>query len=254
MTAPEYLPKTAMVLAAGLGTRMRPLTDTMPKPLIKVGGKPLIDHTLDRFAGAGVPKAVVNVHYFAGMVEAHLQSRVNPAITISDERAQLLETGGGLKHASTLLGDAPVFCANTDAIIIDGPGAEPCRRLAAAWRPDEMDALLLLVPKPNATGFDGKGDFDLNAGGHLAWRQGDEAEFIFTGLQIIKMSLLDDAPSGPFSTKLLWDRAMARGAFRGVLHDGRWMHVGDPAGLALANAWFAKEHPVENPGRVGVAE
>ncbi|MEQ8751109.1 MAG: nucleotidyltransferase family protein [Amphiplicatus sp.] len=233
------IPKTAMVLAAGLGTRMRPLTDDRPKPLVEVAGKKLIDWTLDRFAAAGVTRAVVNVHYFADMIEAHVAGRRAPQVAISDERALLLETGGGLKRARALLGASPVFCTNTDAILIDGPGAEPCARLAKTWDASRMDALLLLVPKEAASGYDGAGDFDLGADGRLAWRTGDSAEYVYTGLQIISLDLLDGAPEGPFSTRLLWDKAAARGRFRGIVHDGAWMHVGDPAGLAEAERRLA---------------
>ena len=238
MTTPT--PQTAMVLAAGYGTRMRPLTDTRPKPLIEVAGKPLIDYALDRFVTAGVARAVVNVHYLADMVESHLAKRSTPQIIISDERADLLETGGGLKKARAELGAAPIFCTNTDAILIDGPGPSACTRLADNFDIDDMDALLLLVPKTRATGYDGKGDFDLGAKGRLQWRSGDTAEYVFTGLQILSPSLLDGAPDGAFSTKVLWDRAHAAGRLRGVVHDGHWMHVGDPDGLAQANAFLAQ--------------
>lgn len=232
-----------MVLAAGLGARMRPLTDDRPKPLIKVAGKALIDWTLDRFAHAGVRRAIVNVHYRADQMEAHLAAREKPQIIISDERARLLETGGGLKKARPLLGAAPVYCTNTDAILVDN-GEEPCAALARKWRDDEMDALLLLVPVELATGYDGAGDFDLE-GGRPAWRSGDAAPFIFTGLQIIRPSLVDDAPDGPFSTRVLWDKAMAAGRMRAIIHSGPWMHVGDPAGLALASSFFDKMSDVE---------
>lgn len=233
------VPTTAMVLAAGLGLRMRPLTDHAPKPLIEVAGKALIDWTLDRFAGAGVLRAVVNVHYRADDMEAHLARRARPEVLISDERALLLETGGGLKKARTLLGEAPVYCTNTDAILVDGEGEEPCRALASAWREADMDALLLLVPIARASGYDGKGDFDLDKG-RPAWRTGESAPYVFTGLQIIRPSLLDGAPEGPFSTRLLWDKAMGAGRMHAIVHDGAWMHVGDPAGLALAESFFDK--------------
>ncbi len=232
-----------MVLAAGLGTRMRPLTDQLPKPLIKVCGKPLIDWTLDRFAAAGVRRAVVNVHYRADQMEAHLAPRKKPEILISDERALLLETGGGLKKARTLLGEDPVYCTNTDAILVDD-GVEPCLALATAWRDDAIDVLLLLVPLSHANGYDGAGDFDLE-GDRPSWREGDVAPFVFTGLQIIRPSLLNGAPEGPFSTRLLWDKAMAAGRLRAIVHDGPWMHVGDPSGLALAEAFFDKMSDVE---------
>jgi MurNAc alpha-1-phosphate uridylyltransferase len=231
-------PHTAMVLAAGLGTRMRPLTDHLPKPLIKVSGKPLIDYTLDRLAQASVSRAVVNVHYRADQMEAHLKHRRAPQIVISDERALLLETGGGLKKAAPHLGTAAIFCTNTDAILVDGAGAEPCGALARAWRDAEMDALLLLVPKALASGYDGAGDFALRADGTLDWRTGEAAPFVYTGLQIIRPSLLDGAPDGPFSLRVLWDKARAAGRMKGIVHEGPWMHVGDPQGLALAEAFF----------------
>lgn len=231
-------PTTAMVLAAGLGKRMRPLTDALPKPLIKVAGKPLIDYTLDRFAAAGVTRAVVNVHYRADQMEDHLAARKRPQIVISDERALLLETGGGLNKARALLGEAPVFCTNTDAILVDGDGPEPCRALAAAWRDDAMDALLLLAPVSFASGYDGAGDFDLEANGRIVWRKGESAPYVYTGLQIIRPALLDGSPDGPFSLRVLWDKALSAGRLRGILHRGPWMHVGDPEGLALAEAFF----------------
>lgn len=232
-------PKIAMVLAAGLGTRMRPMTDDRPKPLVKVGGRALIDWTLDRFAAAGVDTAVVNVHYFADMMEAHLKSRAAPRVIISDERGLLLETGGGLAHARAHLGEAPVFCANTDAILIDDAGSEACARLAAAWRPETMDALLLLAPMGQVSGFDGAGDFDLDTDGRLAWRSRPTAACAYTGLQILKPELLDGAPSGRFSMRVLWDKAAAAGRFCGLAHQGFWMHVGDPQGHAAAEARLA---------------
>jgi MurNAc alpha-1-phosphate uridylyltransferase len=240
-----------MVLAAGLGTRMRPLTDALPKPLIEVAGKPLIDWTLDRFAEAGVRRAVVNVHYRADQMEAHLKRRKRPKIAVSDERALLLETGGGLKKARALLGEAPIYCTNTDAILVD-EGKEPCAALADAWRDRDMDVLLLLVQAEKASGYDGAGDFDLD-GDVPRWRTGNSAPFVFTGLQIIRPALLDDTPNGPFSTRILWDKAMARARMRAIMHEGPWMHVGDPAGLALAEAFFDKMNDVEKrEGRVSL--
>ncbi|MFN0024715.1 MAG: nucleotidyltransferase family protein [Parvularculaceae bacterium] len=243
------MPSTAMVLAAGLGTRMRPLTDHRPKPLIEVAGKALIDHSLDRFAQAGVARAIVNVHYRADQMEAHLTARTRPRIIISDERALRLETGGGLKHARAHLGEAPVFCTNTDAILVDADGPEACAALAATWRNDAMDALLLVVPIGLASGYDGDGDFDLGADGSLDWRRGASAPFVYTGLQIIRPLLLDGAPEGPFSLRVLWDKARAAGRMRGLLHNGPWMHVGDEAGLALAEAFFDKQRHDNQPKR-----
>lgn len=227
-----------MVLAAGLGTRMRPLTDNLPKPLIRVAGRPLIDWTLDRFAAAGVKRAVVNVHYHADQMESHLKARARPQIFISDERRLLLETGGGLKKARPLLGEAPVFCTNTDAILIDRE-EEACAALAKAWRDEEMDALLLLAPIGEASGYDGAGDFDL-LDGRPVRRSGATADYVFTGLQIIRPALLDGAPEGPFSTRLLWDKAAAADSLYAIVHNGPWMHVGDPEGLALAESFFDK--------------
>ncbi len=241
------IPSTAMVLAAGLGARMRPLTDALPKPLIKVAGKALIDYSLDRFAAAGVHRAIVNVHYRADQMEAHLAARARPEIIISDERALLLETGGGLKKAGPLLGPSPIYCTNTDAILVDGDSGEPCALLADAWRDAAMDALLLLVPVELASGYDGAGDFDLAADGALDWRTGAQAPFVFTGLQIIRPALLSGAPEGPFSLRVLWDKARAAGRLKGVLHRGPWMHVGDRQGLALAEAFFDKRGDDQDP-------
>ena len=230
------MPKTAMVLAAGLGTRMRPLTDETPKPLINVAGKPLIDYALDRFADAGVTRAIVNVHYLPDQVEAHVATRTAPEIVVSDERALLLETGGGLKKARAKFGDDPLFCTNTDAIMIDGDGTEACAQLAAAWDVSEMDALLLLVPIERTSGYDGRGDFTRDETGQIALRAGDAAPYVFTGLQILNPALIDEGPDGPFSTRLLWDAAAARGRLRGVVYGGDWLHVGDPQGLKGAEA------------------
>ena len=235
------MPKTAMVLAAGLGTRMRPLTDETPKPLIKVAGRALMDYALDRFAEAGVKRAVVNVHYLADQVETHLSSRTAPEIRISDERELLLETGGGLKKARNLLGDAPLFCTNTDAIMVDGGGAEACATLAQAWDPSRMDALLLLVPMERASGYDGRGDFDRSDDGRISLRSGPDAPFVFTGLQILSPMLIEEGPDGAFSTRLLWESAAEKGRLHGAVYLGDWLHVGDAAGLALAEARLAEQ-------------
>jgi N-acetyl-alpha-D-muramate 1-phosphate uridylyltransferase len=233
-------PDTAMVLAAGLGTRMRPLTDEKPKPLIPVAGKALMDYALDRFAAAGVKKAIVNVHHMADQIETHLTERRKPDIIISDERTLLLETGGGLKKARAHFGVAPVFCTNTDAILLDTPGHEACDTLIERWNPAEMDALLLLVPIKNTSGYDGKGDFDRDTDDRISLRQGESAPLVFTGLQLISPALIDEGPEGPFSTRLLWDRAADRGRLFGAVHQGFWMHVGDPAALAVAEARLTK--------------
>ncbi len=233
---PTTAPTTAMVLAAGLGTRMRPLAEDTPKPLVKVAGKALIDYALDRFAAADITRAVVNVHYLAEAMEQHLRARTTPEIIISDERGLLLETGGGLKKARPHFGDKAIFCTNTDAILIDADGAEACATLTRHWDARQMDALLLLIPIEKTSGYDGKGDFDQSVDGRITLRQGESAQFVFTGLQLISPALIDEGPDGAFSTKLLWDRAQTHGRLFGAIHQGSWMHVGDPAGHAAAEA------------------
>lgn len=222
---------TAMVMAAGLGKRMRPLTATQPKPMVRVAGKPLIDHTLDRLADAGVANAVVNVHYLADALEAHLASRAMPRVTISDERDALLETGGGLVRALPHLPD-PFFCLNADNIWLDGPRSA-FHDLSRRWNPAEMDALLLVVPHARAINFRGEGDFTMDPLGRLARRQpGRVAPFIYTGIQLVSHRLLREAPSGAFSTNLLWDRAAREGRLYGTSFIGLWFEVGTPQSIA----------------------
>lgn len=230
------VPETAMVLAAGLGKRMRPLTATRPKPLVEVAGKALIDHCLDRLRAAGVRKAVVNVHYLADALEAHLKNRVKGLeILVSDERAQLLETGGGLIHALPLIDADPFLVVNSDNLWVDGP-VDSLRLLAASWDEARMDALLLLVPLASAHCHQGQGDFHMSAGGLLRRRKpGGVAPFVFTGVQIVSKRLLDGVvPEGPFSTNLLWDRAIAEGRLYGAVHQGLWFDVGAPPNIRKA--------------------
>jgi MurNAc alpha-1-phosphate uridylyltransferase len=232
---------TAMVLAAGLGTRMRPLTDDRPKALVEVAGRALIDHVLDRLAAGGVSRAVVNVHYFADRLEAHLKGRAGPAIVISDERAELLETGGGLKKARPLLGEAPVLVANIDSVWSE-PSTPALARLLAAWDPERMDALLLVVPLANASGFEGAGDFFIDAAGALSFRnEAAAAPFAFMGLHLTKPQLVDAEPEGPFSLTRVWRRLAAEGRLHGVAFDGFWMHVGDPQARDAAEQRLAAE-------------
>ncbi|MFZ9394681.1 MAG: nucleotidyltransferase family protein [Erythrobacter sp.] len=222
---------TAMIMAAGLGKRMRPLTETQPKPLVRVAGKPLIDHALDRLHEAGIARAVVNVHYLADALEAHLAGRFAPSIEISDERALLLETGGGMAKALPRLPD-PFFCLNADNIWIDGP-ASAFHDLSARWDPARMDALLLVVPHARAMNFTGPGDFHMDAHGALSRRmQGHVAPFIYTGIQLVSHRLLRDAPAGPFSTNLLWNRAIEEGRLFGLSFSGQWFEVGTPEAIA----------------------
>ena len=226
-----------MVMAAGLGKRMRPLTATRPKPLVEVAGKPLIDHALDRLRHAGVGRVVVNVHYLADTLEAHLARYASDLeVVISDERACLMETGGGLMQAKSLIGDAPFLAVNSDNLWIDGP-VDAIRLLAGRWDDAAMDALLLLVPLARAHCHSGRGDFYMNAAGLLMRRKpGRVAPFVFTGVQMLAPRLLADAPSGPFSTNLFWDRAIAAGRAYGLVHQGLWFDVGTPAAIAKTEA------------------
>ena len=222
---------TAMVMAAGLGKRMRPLTTTQPKPMVRVAGKPLIDHALDRLADAGVSRAVVNVHYLADALEAHLAARRLPSITISDEREELLETGGGMIRALPHLPD-PFFCLNADNIWLDGPRSA-FHDLSQRWNPAEMDALLLVVPHSRAANFRGEGDFTMDPLGRLTRRKpGRVAPYIYTGIQLVSHRLLRDAPAGKFSTNLLWDRAAGEGRLFGTSFTGQWFEVGTPQAIA----------------------
>ena len=221
---------TAMVMAAGLGKRMRPLTATMPKPMVRIAGKPLIDHTLDRLADAGVARAVVNVHYLADALEAHVTGRANPKVTISDERDALLETGGGMIKAQGLLPD-PFFCLNSDNIWLDGP-RNAFADLSMLWDAERMDALVLVVPHKRAANFDGPGDFHLDAAGKVSRRQpGRIAPFIYTGIQLVSHRLLRDAPEGKFSTNILWNRAIEEGRLFGLPFTGDWFEVGTPQAI-----------------------
>lgn len=227
-------PRTALVLAAGLGTRMRPLTDAMPKPLLPVGGKPLIDHMLDRLLEGGIERAVVNVHYRADQVEAHLARRQRPLVQISDERANLLETGGALKKARLLLGEAPILVGNTDSVWHGGSNAAAA--LAKAWNPAIMDVLLLVVPLEQTLGFDGPGDFFPEPDSRLRFRgEASAAPLAYMGLHITKPQIVDAVAEDAFSLARIWRRLAVEGRLRACLFDGFWMHVGDPAALALAH-------------------
>jgi MurNAc alpha-1-phosphate uridylyltransferase len=230
----SVVPRTAMVLAAGNGIRMRPLTDRTPKPLIEVYGKPLIDNVLDRLAATGVETAVVNVHYLADQIERHLAGRRAPRIVISDERAKLLDTGGGVVKALPLLGAAPFFHLNSDTIWIDGVKSN-LARLAEAFDPARMDALLLLAATSNSVGYSGRGDFAMAPDGRLSRRAEHEvAPFVYAGVAILSPALFADAPDGAFSLNLLFDRAIEAGRFHGLRLEGVWMHVGTPDAIAAA--------------------
>jgi N-acetyl-alpha-D-muramate 1-phosphate uridylyltransferase len=229
-------PRTAMVLAAGLGIRMRPLTDTMPKPLVKVGGKALLDHMLDRLAEAGVETAVVNVHYLADQIERHVAGRARPRVMISDERAQLLGTGGAVARALDRLGGVPFFHVNTDSLWIDG--ATPnFVRLADNFDPAAMDGLLLLAPTAGSIGYAGRGDFAMAADGRLTRRaERGVAPFVYAGAAILSPTLFNGAPHGEFALTPLFERAAKAGRLFGLRLDGLWMHVGTPEAIAAAEA------------------
>lgn len=233
--APKTAPKTAMVLAAGLGTRMRPLTNDRPKAMVEVGGRMLVDHMLDRLGEAGVETAVVNVHWFADRLEAHVLERTAPRIVISDERRALLETGGGLKKARKLLGEEPVLVANIDSVWTEARPA--IAALAEAWDPERMDAVLLLARREASIGFEGDGDFFLAEDGRLTFR-GDApaAPYAYMGVHITKPQVVDNQPKGSFSLTRVWRPMAAEGRLYGVVLDGFWMHVGDPASRDAAEA------------------
>lgn len=223
-------PHYAMVLAAGLGLRMRPITDHTPKPLVEVAGRTMLDRALDHLAAAGISHLVVNTHWLADRIATHLSGR--PGITLSHEDV-LLETGGGVAKALPHLGDAPFYVVNSDIIWTDG-GIPALTRLAEAWDDDRMDALLLLQRTATAMGYDGDGDFFLDANGVPRRRRDREvAPLLFSGVQILSPRLFKDAPEGKFSLNVLYDRALEAGRLFGLVHDGRWYHVGTPEALPM---------------------
>lgn len=230
----------AMVLAAGLGTRMRPLTLTKPKPLVEVAGKPLVDHVLDRLAEAEVETAVVNIHHHADLLERHLKGRKKPKIVISDERDVLLDSGGGLKKALPLLGTDPFFSINADTIWIEGFKPN-LTRLADNFDPDHMDGLLLLASTATSCGYDGRGDFIADSDGRLERRaERLVTPFVYAGAAVFRPELFADTPDGPFSLNLLFDRAIEAGRLFGLRLDGLWMHVGTPEAIAEAETCYAE--------------
>lgn len=228
---------TAMVLAAGLGKRMRPLTATRPKPLVEVAGQSLLDHVLDRIRAAGIPRVVVNVHYLADALEAHLKRKASDLdVTISDERARLLETGGGVVKALPLIAGNTFLIANSDNLWVDGP-VDAIRLLSNRWDDATMDALLLMVPLARANCHSGQGDFHMDAYGRIARRRTSKiAPFVFTGVQLVSKRLFDEAPEGAFSFNLLWDRAITAGRAYGMVHQGLWFDVGTPPAIGKTEA------------------
>jgi MurNAc alpha-1-phosphate uridylyltransferase len=229
-------PRCAMVLAAGKGERMRPITNTIPKPLVKVDGKPLIDHVLERLAQAGVERAVVNVHHFADQIERHLRNRSRPKVVFSDERNMLLDTGGGVVKALDKLGTEPFFHVNSDTLWIDGVKPN-LQRLADAFDGERMDALLLLAPTTNSVGYAGRGDYHMLPDGRLKRRgEREVAAFVYAGVAILSPVLFAGAPEGAFPLTKLFDRAQEAGRLYGLRLEGLWMHVGTPDAVAGAEA------------------
>ena len=234
------IPQKAMVLAAGRGERMRPLTATMPKPLVRVAGRPLLDHVLDKLDQAGVQTAIVNVHYLADQIEHHLAYRQRPQIMFSDERGELLDTGGGMVKALPLLGNGPFFHVNSDTLWIDGVRRN-LSRLAEAFDPERMDALLLLAPPSTSIGYQGRGDFLMAPDGHLTRRaERDVAPFVFAGAAVYSPAMFANAPQGPFSLTKLFDHAAEARRLFGLRLEGVWMHVGTPEAVAAAETAILK--------------
>jgi N-acetyl-alpha-D-muramate 1-phosphate uridylyltransferase len=231
-------PVKAMVLAAGLGVRMRPLTDHMPKPLVQVAGRALLDHVLDKLGDAGVAEAVVNVHYLPDQIIDHVATRTRPRVIISDERDQVLGTGGGVVKALPLLGDAPFFHVNADTMWIDGVRPN-LARLAEAFEPSRMDILLLMAPTTSSIGYNGRGDYAMLPDGALRKRKEHQVvPFVYAGAAILSPSLFANAPSGEFSLTKLFDAANEQERLFGLRLDGVWMHVGTPEAVHAAEEAF----------------
>ncbi len=233
MLKKSVLPQVAMVLAAGKGKRMRPITDKTPKPLVEVGGMTLLDRILDHLEQAGITRVVVNAFHLSEQIAAHLEKREQPPVTVLFEET-LLETGGGVRNALEEMGKKPFFVINGDVLWFDGPQAT-LNRLAAAWDAKRMDALLLMQPVVRATGYGGRGDFCMDPLGLLTRRgEGEMAPFVFAGAQILHPRLFTDSPEGPFSLNLLYDRALEAGRLYGISHGGSWFHIGTPETLEEA--------------------
>ena len=233
----------AMIMGAGLGSRMRPLTDDRPKPLVTVGGKTLIDHSIDRLVAAGVTRVVVNVHYKAEMLRTHLAKRHDVEIVFSDETDKLLDTGGGVVKAMPHFGQAPFFIINSDSIWIEN-AAPVLSSMLAGWDESRMDGLLLLADMKTALGYEGTGDFALKSDGHLIRARDAKAGdgiFAYPGIQIAHPRMFADAPEGVFSTNIMWDRAITAGRLFGTVMDGSWIHVGTPQAREEAEATLAAQ-------------
>lgn len=231
-----------MIMAAGLGTRMRPLTDDRPKPMVTVMGKPLIDHALDRLVAAGVTLVVVNIHYRADMLRAHLAGRKDVQIILSDETGELLGTGGGVVKAMPHFGGHPFFILNSDSVWVEGYVAA-LTQMQRQWNPEKMDGLLLLAAMTRAMGYEGTGDFVMDAQGHVARPERNASPYAYPGVQIVHPRLFDGAPSGEFSTNRMWDKAIARKRLYGTLLEGMWIHVGTPQARDEAEKYLSALKP-----------
>lgn len=229
----------AMIMAAGLGTRMRPLTNDRPKPLVSVRGRALIDHAIDRLVAAGVKTIVVNIHHHAEMLRAHLATRKDAEFIISDESSNLLDSGGGIAKALALFKNEPFFTHNSDSVWVEGAGSA-LNQMKARWNPDTMDSLMLVAPTVNALCYEGRGDFMMDADGRLS-RVPEQrvAPFVWIGVQILHPRLFDGAPSSKFSINPLWDRAIERGRLFGTRLDGTWMHIDRPGAIKDAEDFLA---------------
>ncbi|MCK5444537.1 MAG: nucleotidyltransferase family protein [Rhodospirillaceae bacterium] len=230
--------KKAMILAAGLGTRMRPITDRTPKPLVEVNKRALIDHALDRLTEGGVTDVVVNLHYLGDQIERHLARRKTPNITFSWERDALLDTGGGVRQVLAKMGVEPFWVVNCDSLWLNGP-TEMMARALAQWDPEKMDALLVLHSTVDAYGYEGPGDFHAEPDGLLSRRPELEVSpWLFTGIQILSPKVFEDTPEGAFSLNVIYDKAIAKGRLYGLVHDGEWFHVGSPEGLGEVESFM----------------
>ncbi|MBX9683232.1 MAG: nucleotidyltransferase family protein [Hyphomicrobium sp.] len=251
---PPRRPTSAFVLGAGLGSRMRPLTEHIPKPMVSLAGRALIDHVLDRLAAAGVTHAVVNVHYLADALIKHLAARTTPQITISDERDGLLDTGGGVARALHHFHNQPFFIHNSDSVWIED-GSSVLDAMISAWDDARMDSLMLLAPAATSVGYDGRGDFAMQADGTLV-RAGHDtsAPYVFAGVSIAHPRLFANAPTGAFSLNRLWDAAIARQRVFGIELDGLWMHVGTPTALCDAERAMIAAGKTREPSRIADGE
>ena len=239
----EMMPKNAMILAAGFGKRLRPITDKTPKPMLKVAGRTLLDHSIDHLAASGIEKVVINIHHLGSLIEQHLTRRTDVEIMISDESDEILETGGGIAKALPLLGEDPFFVINGDILWLDGP-TPALQRLARTWDQSRMDALLLLHSTVEAYGYDGRGDFIVDPEGALIRRPEREiSPYLFAGVQILQAKSLAEAPAGPFSLNLIYDQAIEGEQLFGMVHDGDWFHIGTVGGLSEAEGYFRQRFP-----------